>query len=988
MASLSLPRVLQQRKTSLEQERENFEKCQSISIGKAINQFETPVKEKHVRSTIIGTFHEKGAQTFWVCALRLPVQDNRIVAWKFCHVLHKVLREGHPLVLPHSQRHRSAIEDLGKLWCHLREGYGKLIQCYTNLLVTKLDFHRRNPRFPGNLQVTKEELESIGENDINNYFQMSVEMFDYMDEILNLQSAIFGSLNMSRSNSMMSSGQCRLAPLIPCIQDSSQLYDYCVKILFKLHASLPPDTLTGHRERFLKQFQELRQFYLNANTMQYFRNLIQIPLLPENPPNFLVQSDLRSYVTPVVILPPEEVHQIEESAVDGNLVDTSDTNSTISDLVDLNHRNGSISPDVLAERDNLIEHLQQEISRLRTEIQRLIHEHQRIVDALNEKICELQVDLATKDSELLQERQLKEDLLQQTEAVSKLQETEKKSKTVEEKFQKLKEVYTKLREEHIQLIRQKADVDKQLINSKSMNEAAARLKAQTDAMLQELTAEKSRAEETLQKSASEAQAEIVSLRVSQDAAKTENQNLACKVEWLLSEKSTVESELQDLLAQKEALDVRLKDTKKIMMDLQEQLLKEKFDRLHNLLVRCVSQAEEIVQRAVHEVDNPAISAVTCTPDYFRGLIEPVQNSLNNLGSSFQSYHSDPASIDGLVENVTCVAHLVSNYLLQGKTTSNTSPDIEFGEHIAEVCKLLGTSTLLLLASIKDRNKAEEVAGNIIKVKAKISEVAGLIEKLTDALKGDSTEMIGDLVESELAGMDKAIEEAAKRIEEMLNKSRAADSGLKLEVNEKILDSCTNLMQAIRVLVQKSRLLQAEIVAQGKGTASAKEFYKRNHQWTEGLISAAKAVGMGAKFLLTAADKVVSGQGKFEQLVVASQEIAASTAQLVVASRVKADRNSKNMSALSQASKGVTHATGGVVATAKSCSQMIEENEDLDMSGLSLHQAKRLEMESQVRVLELEASLDQERLKLAALRRHHYQLAGEVEGWESEAQQDN
>jgi huntingtin interacting protein 1 len=41
------------------------------------------------------------------------------------------------------------------------------------------------------------------------------------------------------------------------------------------------------------------------------------------------------------------------------------------------------------------------------------------------------------------------------------------------------------------------------------------------------------------------------------------------------------------------------------------------------------------------------------------------------------------------------------------------------------------------------------------------------------------------------------------------------------------------------------------------------------------------------------------------------------------------------------------------------------------------------MESQVRVLELEASLDQERLRLAALRRHHYQLAGEVEGWDKE-----
>ncbi|XP_069686255.1 huntingtin-interacting protein 1-like isoform X1 [Periplaneta americana] len=989
MASLSLPRVLQPRKTSLEQERENFEKCQSISIGKAINQIETPVKEKHVRSTIIGTFHEKGAQTFWVCALRLPLQDNRIVAWKFCHVLHKVLREGHQQVIPHSQRHRGAIEDLGKLWCHLREGYGKLIQCYTVLLITKLDFHRRNPRFPGNLQVTKEELESIGENDINNYFQMSVEMFDYMDEILNLQAAIFGSLNMSRSNSMMSSGQCRLAPLIPCIQDSTQLYDYCVKILFKLHASLPPDTLSGHRERFLKQFQELRQFYVNANTLQYFRNLIQIPLLPENPPNFLVQSDLRSYVTPVVILPPEDtVHQSDsESMVDGNLVDTSDTNSTTGDLVDLNHRNGSISPDVLAERDNLIEHLQQEISRLRAEIQRLILEHQRIVDQLNERIGELQVDLATKDSELLQERQLKEDLLQQTEAVSKLQENEKKSKTTEEKFQKLKEVYTKLREEHIQLIRTKADIDKQLISAKNVGETALRSKALAESKIQELVQEKSKAEESMQKSSNEMQAELVSLRQSQESAKSENQNLACKVEWLLGEKSSVESELQDLLSQKEDLDVRLRETEAKMKELETRLQQEKQDKLYKLLVTCISQAEEIVQKSIHEVDNPAISAVTCTPDYFRTLIEPVQTSLSGLGNSFQSFRSDSTGINKLVQDLINMAQLLSNYLLRGKTTSNTSPDIEFGEHIAEVCKMVGTSALSLLASIKDRNKVDEVAGNIVSVKARVSEVAGLIDKLTDTLKGDSAEMIGDLVESELAGMDKAIEEAAKRIEEMLSKSRAADSGLKLEVNEKILDSCTTLMQAIRVLVQKSRLLQAEIVAQGKGTASAKEFYKRNHQWTEGLISAAKAVGMGAKFLLTAADKVVSGQGKFEQLVVASQGIAASTAQLVVASRVKADRNSKNMTALSQASKGVTQATGGVVATAKSCSQMVEENEDLDMSGLSLHQAKRLEMESQVRVLELEASLDQERLKLSALRRQHYQLAGEVEGWDQESLQD-
>jgi huntingtin interacting protein 1 len=84
--------------------------------------------------------------------------------------------------------------------------------------------------------------------------------------------------------------------------------------------------------------------------------------------------------------------------------------------------------------------------------------------------------------------------------------------------------------------------------------------------------------------------------------------------------------------------------------------------------------------------------------------------------------------------------------------------------IAEVCKLVGTSALNLLASIKNRNKADDVAGNVAAVKVRVTEVADLIEKLTDALKGDSAEMIGDLVESELASMDKAIEEAAGRIE--------------------------------------------------------------------------------------------------------------------------------------------------------------------------------------------------------------------------------
>lgn len=176
---------------------------------------------------------------------------------------------------------------------------------------------------------------------------------------------VFGSLNMARSNSMTNTGQCRLAPLVPCIQDASKLYDYCVKILFRLHYALPPDTLTGHRDRFMKIFRTLKEFYNSTTNLQYFKDLISIPTLPnvrltlhdieftisvvflhwklqnyahcflQAPPNFLIQSEFRTYVTLEVVVPQEPE---EEPPAEGNLIDTTESDnaessSTISQTV-------------------------------------------------------------------------------------------------------------------------------------------------------------------------------------------------------------------------------------------------------------------------------------------------------------------------------------------------------------------------------------------------------------------------------------------------------------------------------------------------------------------------------------------------------------------------------------------------------------------------------------------------------------------------------
>ena len=205
--------------SSLEAEREQFEFDQLQAVTKALSVQECPVKEKHMRTILIGTFQQKSSLTFWnLVSSKVPLHGQQITCWKFLHVLHKLMREGHPRVLGEASKHKGLIEDLGKLWGHLKEGYGILISAYAKLMVQKIELHRRNPDFPGNLSVDKETLIRIGNNDAGKFYELCIEFLDYMDEILALEKGVFSSLEMGKSNSMTSTGQCRLAPLIVCIQ--------------------------------------------------------------------------------------------------------------------------------------------------------------------------------------------------------------------------------------------------------------------------------------------------------------------------------------------------------------------------------------------------------------------------------------------------------------------------------------------------------------------------------------------------------------------------------------------------------------------------------------------------------------------------------------------------------------------------------------------------------------------------------------------------
>ncbi|KAK7393900.1 sla2 Src-like adaptor 2 [Neonectria punicea] len=416
------------------------------------------------------------------------------------------------------------------------------------------------------------------------------------------------------------------------------------------------------------------------------------------------------------------------------------------------------------------------------------------------------------------------------------------------------------------------------------------------------------------------------------------------------------------------------------------LILSNLDKINDIIDSVLQSGIVRVDDALYELDSSMQAGnQNASPTYVLSQIEKATANAMEFATAFNNFIADgPNSTHAeVIKAVNVFAGAIADVCSNTKGLSRLATDDKKTDSLMNGARRSAQSTVQFFRGLQSFRlegmdpvgKTEVVINYMHDVHKNLHTLNKLVEAFAPGFgklmnkQGD----LGDLVDSELSKAADAIAAAAARLAKLKNKPRDGYSTYELKVHDSILDAATAITNAITRLIQAATATQTEIVQAGQGSSSRTAFYKKNNRWTEGLISAAKAVASSTNTLIETADGVMSGRNSPEQLIVASNDVAASTAQLVAASRVKAGFMSKNQEKLEGASKAVGAACRSLVRQVQSLiKERSQEEDQVDYSKLGTHEFKVREMEQQVEILQLENSLASARHRLGEMRKISYQ----------------
>lgn len=953
------------------------------ALKKACSIEENAPKRKHLRTCIVYTWDHHSSAEVFNALKNAPFVNDEVQLFKSLIVLHKIIQEGHPSALKEAIRSREWVRSLGRVHSSGSE-YGTLIREYVRYLVLKLDFHAHHKGFNNGTFEYEEYVSLVSVADPDEGYQTILDLMSLQDSGDQFTQIVFASIQSNRINP-----ECKISSLIPMIAESYGIYKFITSMLRAMYRELngPEEdgALLPLRERYESQHGRLFEFYADCSSIKYLTTLVTIPKLPTEAPNVEVSANdgdndrteikfqRRERTSPS---PPPAV-QKEPTPVPLEHTQTSSTlnnpmlamNTNMSAMIPTVTGAAALVPSMTAQmpQDFWVNQQQQymnEQAQLEQERQRQLAEQQAQQQQFQQQLQSAQQEMMNmqmqqqnqhqtdllaltdqydKDQTLLQQydqrvQQLESEINTMNDNASKqlsnkdeqIESLNKQLDVWEKKYESLAKLYSQLRQEHLALLPR-------------FKKLQMKVSSAQEAMKQKDHFEQKTKQKDLQ------MAELIKER---DRARVENDRIQAQ----LAEVTVNGGPAMNAQTQKK------------IESISENKLKPMLDAvLENGMMN--------IQESIYNLESPSTwSGPFADPNFLLSLIESCSETATDFATSFNDLIVD-GEIDGdqitVVLNISdfssAVTTMVSNFKNVAATLIAQGEDPETIVSLVKRCANEAKYFFEDLLSENLEGKDEEAQTDIV-----INANVDMQEKLQEL-----SIMIEEFAKDSSLGKDGAEsnphQELIKTANNIVKSSQSLRVNVDVDVPKPILSMALAIIDAVVSLVRAAIECQNEI-----GTTSGNDlvqFYKKNHRWTEGLISAAKAVATATNTLITIAGKLMNSDGtcSLEEFIVASRDVAASTIQLVASSRVKTSLHSKSQATLESCSKEVNGAckTLGNYVTEQTNTSAENEQQPIDFK--SEYAVKTAEMEQQVSILKLEQSLSVARKRLGEIRKHAYYL---------------
>jgi len=510
----------------------------------------------------------------------------------------------------------------------------------------------------------------------------------------------------------------------------------------------------------------------------------------------------------------------------------------------------------------------------------------------------------------------------------------------------------------------------------------------------------------LKKRIAELELLVVQLRAENNKLKEQLRSALSRVESAQQAMSSMEAQVSqqkqaDQLAksmeeQKAYYEAQLSEQARM----QEALAKQLADLTQAWQQDCLLKTSEVSKDAETEIDsalsqlnNPAfVGNSEATTDTVRSDLDSLRQVIESflallLAPPQQGGVESAKHANDVQRGIHEVSKSISTLLADSKGVSCNLPkkhaDLQSGL-IGSASRVGVAGRQVVSAGAKSQVSGEETSELRVGTDTSTKQLSDVLDMINRALVEDQragsdvSVSIDDDAQRQLLAAAAQIESLAAQLRES-RKNIQHDPSLApgaISVDEAIMEAAIAISSATHMLVNAAAAAQKERVEKGRAQATAARPYVANAVWAEGLVSAGRAVAMATRDLTNVANDAAKTKGMGEMieegLIAASHGVAASTAQLVAATRSKSDAASPTQTQVEEAAKAVTRATELLVEAAKAvgiAKQQQQPREDYSKLGANAFRIK--EMEQQMLIQRLEKELNAARNKLGEMHRQAY-----------------